>query len=320
VEYPGQMGRRRFLAGGAAMAASLALPGVSSARIVKATGPLKKKKPESALVVWYSQTGHTERYGRLIARCWGKQGLSVDAVPMKRADRSLLARYDLIAVGTPVQYLDVPPNVQDWLAGVPSIPGTGIVGYVSFGGKGDGQHNAAVTLLDTLTRRGGVPLGMGTFGNMSAYPPTWSMGYEARTLAFRDKPDQATYAQVRKLAADVLGRYGRGRGIEVKDELSVRGLFKGGISRGIAKATIGRHEIDPGRCIHCGTCVDRCPVGAIDLAVPRVDTRRCILCFGCLNNCPTGAHEMTVFGRKIYSFAELLRRNGITLLEPPELV
>jgi len=60
-------------------------------------------------------------------------------------------------------------------------------------------------------------------------------------------------------------------------------------------------------------------VGAIDLAVPRVDTRRCILCFGCLNNCPVGAHEMTVFGRKIYSFAELLRRNRITLLEPPEL-
>jgi Fe-S-cluster-containing hydrogenase component 2 len=57
-------------------------------------------------------------------------------------------------------------------------------------------------------------------------------------------------------------------------------------------------------------------VGAIDLAIPRVDTERCILCFGCLNNCPIGAHDMTTFGKKIYSFAELLKRNNITIQEP----
>jgi ferredoxin/flavodoxin len=310
------IGRRGFLVGSTAVVLSLAVPGIASAGVVRATGALKKKTPQKACVLWYSQTGHTERYGKLIARSWEKEGLAVTAGNLKQADRSTLPDYDLIAIGTPVHYLDVPQNVQEWLAGLPSIDGTGVVAYTSFGGNGDGQHNAAVGILEALANRGGIPLGMDTFGNMSAYPPTWSMGNEARTLKFRDKPDRATYARVRALAADVLGRYGRGQGIEAQSEPSFMGLFKGGISRWVAKATIGRHEIDTKRCIRCGTCVNRCPVGAIDLALPRVDTERCILCFGCLNNCPTGAHDMTTFGKKIYSFAELLKRHDITIQEP----
>jgi ferredoxin/flavodoxin len=316
MDREGHIGRRGFLVGSTAVALSLAVPGLASAGVVKAKGALKKKAPQKACVLWYSQTGHTERYGKLIARCWEKEGLAVTAGSLKQADRSTLADYDLIAIGTPVHYLDVPQNVQDWLAGLPPIDGTGVAAYTSFGGNGDGQHNAAVSILEALTNRGGIPLGMDTFGNMSAYPPTWSMGNEARTLKFRDKPDQATYARVRALAADVLGRYARGQGIEAQSEPSFMGLFKGGISRWIAKVTIGKHEIDTKLCIRCGTCVSRCPVGAIDLAIPRVDTERCILCFGCLNNCPTGAHDMTTFGKKIYSFAELLKRNNITIQEP----
>jgi len=319
MAHDGYICRRGFLMSSTAAALSLALPGFASARVVKSKGVLKRKTPEKACVLWYSQTGHTARYGKLIAKCWEKQGITVTTGNMKQADPSKLAGYDLIAIGTPVHYLDCPQNVQDWLTGMPSIKGIGVVAYTSFGGNGDGQHNAAVSILESLTNRGGIPLGMGTFGNMSAYPPTWSMGNEARTLKFRDKPDQATYTRVRALAADVLGNYGNGRGIEVQSESSLTGLFKGGISRGVAKVTIGKHEIDAQLCIHCETCVNLCPVSAIDLAIPRVDTERCILCFGCLNNCPTGAHDMTTFGKKIYSFAELLKRHKITIEEPAEL-
>ena len=66
--------RRGFLVGSTAVALSLAVPGCVSANVVKARGALKKKAPEKACVLWYSQTGHTERYGKLIARCWEKEG------------------------------------------------------------------------------------------------------------------------------------------------------------------------------------------------------------------------------------------------------
>ena len=313
------LSRRFFLVNGATVILTLTLPGLASARVIKSASVLKAAKPQKALVLWYSQTGHTERYGKLIARTWEKQGLTVDTTTLKQANRSRLAVYDLIAIGTPVHYLDIPQNVYDWLAGLPRLDGIGVASFVSFGGKGDGQRNAALGLLEAFVERGGIPLGMGTFGNMSAYPPTWSMGNEARTLKYRDKPDPATFAQVRQLAASVITQSESGRGIEAKSELEFSGLIKGKISREIAKATIGRHEIDEKLCIHCGACVQRCPVGAINLSIPHIDQKRCILCFGCLNNCPTGAHNMTVFGRKIYSFNELLRRHAVTLQEPPEL-
>lgn len=311
--------RRNFLLGGTAVTFSLALPGWASARVIKSHGVLKSPTPRKALVLWYSQTGHTERYGRLIARSWEKQGLTVDTRRLHWGEKPAVAGYDLIAVGTPVQYLDVPQNVQDWLASLPSIKGTGVASFVSYGGTGDGQHNAAVSLLGALTDRGGIPLGFGAFGNMSTYPPTWSLGNEGRILKFRTKPDQATYAQVRAYADAVLGQYGHGQAIEAHTTPSFSGLFKGGVSRGISKLMVGHHVIDTTRCIRCGTCVRTCPVGAIDITLPRIDTHRCLLCFGCVNNCPVGAHDLTVLGKPVYGFPEFLRRNNITILDPPEL-
>lgn len=311
--------RRNFLLGGTAATLSLTIPTWASARVIRSDGALKSPTPRKALVLWYSQTGHAERYGRLIARTWEKQGLTVETQRLRWGDKPAVAGYDLIAVGTPVQYLDVPQNVQDWLASLPSIQGTGVASFVSYGGTGDGQHNAAVTLLGALTDRGGIPLGLGTFGNMSTYPPTWSLGNEKRILKFRTKPDQATYAQVRAYAAAILGQYGRGQAIEAHTTCSFSGLFKGGVSRGGSKLMVGHHVIDTSRCIRCGTCARTCPVGAIDITIPHIDTRRCLLCFGCVNNCPVGAHDLTVLGKPVYGFPEFLRRNNITIQEPPEL-
>jgi ferredoxin/flavodoxin len=316
MELPAALSRRGFLVLSGIAAGMLLTSRKASARVVKAGGSLAHAQPRKALVAWYSQTRHTERYATLISRVWAKQGLVVDTHPLLFGDMPDVAGYDLIMVGTPVHYMDVPKNVSDWLANIPSIAGVGVASFATYGGKGDGQHNAALSLLGDLTAKGGIPLGMDTFGNMSAYPPTWSMGNSARTLKFRSKPDETTYNQVRAFASAVLDQYGRGQGIEVKSEFSFMEPFKGGVSRWLAGLMLGKHAIDKSQCIHCGTCVKACPVNAIDIDTPRIDTRRCILCFGCINNCPTGAHKWSTFGKPIYGFSELLKRNGVTIMEP----
>jgi uncharacterized Fe-S center protein len=63
-------------------------------------------------------------------------------------------------------------------------------------------------------------------------------------------------------------------------------------------------QIDPGKCIGCGTCVDQCAHGAITLVerqpnVPRpnekakklvsIDRMLCVGCAGCVHACPEGA-------------------------------
>jgi len=311
-----KLSRRRFLWYSGIMAGALWAPRQAYARMIEPRGGLKRSQPQKALVVWYSQTGHTERYARLIADIWMRRGLSVDTHRLRFGDEPDISGYDLIVIGTPVHYLDVPQNVGDWMGKIKSLHGVGVSSFVSYGGQGDGQHNAAFSLLAGMVNKGGVALGMDTFGNMSTYPPTWSMGNEARILKYRHKPDKATYGEVRACATSVLDQYARGVGIEARSRPGLTGLIKGDVSRTFSKAGLGRHTIDTSRCIRCGACVKTCPAGAVNLDIPRIDTERCILCFGCVNNCPTGAHAMTVLGKPIYGFPEFCRRNGIKILEP----
>ncbi len=51
--------------------------------------------------------------------------------------------------------------------------------------------------------------------------------------------------------------------------------------------------VDPDVCTACGTCVDECPVGAIELNdVAVVDPDTCTDCGTCVDVCPAEAIEI----------------------------
>lgn len=304
--------RRKFISGCAGAAACSIIPAHAFSKTITPTGRLNKSAPEKALVIYYSQTGHTRIYGELIAETWEKAGLKVDAVFIKKADVSTLSGYDLIGMGSPVHYLDAPSNVQKWLGLIPSIKGTGVASFVSFGGNGDGQKRAAANMLRMLSEKGGVPLGMDMFGNMSTYPPTWSLGNSERILKFRDRPNAKTYEGVRAFASRTLAQYGKG-GISFETESG--SILSGKVMSAPTKLVIS-HKLVKNKCIACGTCMRQCPTGAIDIAEAKIDQGKCLLCFGCLNNCPAGAHEMKMFGKKLYGFPEFLKKNNIKIAMP----
>lgn len=304
--------RRKFISGCAGAAASSIIPARAFSKTITPAGRLNKPAPEKAIVVYYSQTGHTRIYGELIAETWKKTGLQVDAVFIKNADVSALSGYDLIVTGSPVHYLDTPLNVQKWLGSIPSIKGTGVASFTSFGGNGDGQKRAAACMLKLLSEKGGVPLGMDMFGNMSTYPPTWSLGNSGRILKFRDRPNAKTYEAVRAFAAKTLDQYGKGG---ITFETGSGSIFSGKAMMSPTKLLIS-HKLNKSKCIACGKCMRQCPTGAIDIAQAKIDDDRCILCFGCLNNCPADAHEMKMFGKKLYGFPEFLKNNNIKIAMP----
>ncbi|UCF83003.1 MAG: 4Fe-4S binding protein [Desulfobacteraceae bacterium] len=137
------------------------MPGCSTRLKGKTFAHMKTRQPKYALVLWYSQTGHTQRIGRLIGRNGKRHGLKVDAKEGK-------------------------PFAIDW----------------------------EVSFEDILKH----------------LPVAWS-----------------------------------------------------------PKLLMGKHTIEKERCIGCGTCVNKCPLGAIDLDLYQVDTGRCIACRRCINNCPSQA-------------------------------
>ena len=65
-------------------------------------------------------------------------------------------------------------------------------------------------------------------------------------------------------------------------------------------------------CIGCGTCVDICPMKAIELedAVSQIDKSRCIGCGLCAHHCPEDAIKLTHTGlRDVFVLPPKLKQN-----------
>lgn len=279
----------------------------------------KKSKVKRGLVVWYSQTGNTKRIGKLIAATWAKAGIKTDSGDYRDLGKIIPADYDVIAVGSPVYYYEVPENFREWINGISSIEGTPVASFVTFGGQGNNQYNTAYSILKMLSHKGGVPAGMATFGSMSSFALTWAAGNKDRILKYSDQPDGEVYSSVRRYSSDIIKRIQNGGKITISKEFSFSDCISGGVSICFTKLTITGHCVNKDICISCGSCVKKCPVNAIFPTNGVVDTDKCIACLGCVNNCPAEAVEMKFLGKKVYGFNEFLKRNKITVIEPEEL-
>ena len=308
--------RRNFIKKSAVIGAALCLPASLTRESLAAYPDLKTRSPKKVLILWYSQTGHTQRYARLIGCILKGKNLAVDEREIQDTDKKILPGYDLIIIGTPVFYYDTPSNISDWLETIPSIKGTPVAAFVSFGGPEGNQHNASCHLLKILAGKGGVPVGRDAFRNIPSYPtPKWD---SANQRSGQHLPNAATFEQVRRFTAHTLERISRGETIPVGYEFALREPLRFIPLPWLNKRVINKHTVDASRCISCGTCVRKCPTKAINPYNQTVDRGKCLACFGCLNNCPAGAVVMEYGGKPLYGFFEYLKRNSITIMEPEE--
>lgn len=308
--------RRDFVKKTAIAGAALCLPACLIREGLAAYPDFKTREPKKILILWYSQTGHTRRYARLIGCVLKAKNLAVDVREFQETEPKILPQYDLIIVGSPVFYYDTPSNVLTWLEKIPSITGTPVAAFVSFGGPEGNQYNASCHLLKMLVNKGGVPVSRDAFRNIPTYPtPNWDT---ANQRSGEHLPNEATFDQVRRFAADVLARVSRGETVRVEYEIALREPLRHLPLVWMNKRVINKHTVDASACIGCGTCVRKCPTKAIDPFKQTVDRDRCLACFGCLNNCPEGAVVMEYGGKRLFGFFEYLKRRNITILEPEE--
>jgi len=308
--------RRSFIKKSALICAAVSLPAALTSTVRAAKPEFKTRNPKRALVLYYSQTGLTARYAKLIACTLKEKGLAVDYLDMQGFDRNRFAHYDLIIVGTPVFYYDIPANVSGWLGAIPKITGTPVAAFVSFGGPEGNQHNAVCHTLRLLSASGGIAVGMGTFRSIPAYPtPNWDSDNQRSA---EHLPNAATYDSVRLFAWQALERTARGESIQHDSEIAIRELLRTLPLVWFNKKAINKHTVNAGKCILCRTCVKKCPAAAIHPEKQVVDRDKCLACFGCLNNCPANAVVIEYTGKRLYGFPEYLKRRKIAILEPPE--
>ncbi len=308
--------RRDFIKKSALIGAALCLPASLTRESFAYYPDLKTRSPKKVLILWYSQTGQTYRYARLIGCILKDKNLEVDIREFQETDKKILTDYDFIIVGTPVFYYDTPSNVIDWLEKIPSIKGTPVAAFVSFGGPEGNQHNASCHILKVLIKKGGVPVGRDAFRNIPSYPtPKWDSDNQK---SGEHLPNADTFDQVCRFTANSIEKISRGETISVSYEFALREGLRILPLVWLNKKAINKHTVDASKCIGCRTCIRKCPTKAINPFKQTVDRDKCLACFGCLNNCPADAVVMEYRGERLYGFREYLRRNNITIMEPEE--
>ncbi len=280
---------------------------------------LRVTDPRKALVLWYSPTGHTGRLGRLFGKVLEKNGLAVTATELRGFDLARAPEFDLIMIGTPVHYMDIPPTVAEWLRGLPELNNTAVAAWVTFGNKGSNQVNTGWQVVETLMAKGGAPVGMHTFGNMNTYSLSLVGNGAQRTLKHKHLPNEKTYADARQFVGKVLANIRQNRLVTVDHVFDVTGLVVPLRPMWWAKKFLKDHSIDLNKCTQCGTCVRGCPVNAIEATSKAIDRERCVLCCACVNNCPADAVRMSSGSTVAIGFRRFCRENGIVIVEPPEL-
>lgn len=315
--------RRTFLKKSGLTLAAAALPGLSSCigtQTIRAKVPLSSIEIRKAAVLWYSQTGNTQKCGEVLAKTFEKKGIPVTFGDLRYFDQATMKGLDLIVIGAPVFYYDIPNHVKDYVRSLPDLEGMAVAAYVTYGGPEGNQHNAACSILEGLVNLNGVPVGLETFMTSKSYPPS----FEAYADDLREKqnallPDERTYQKVREYAGFIESEVRKGNALEVKKNLTLREVSTYFGPVWWTKRFVNNHYIIENKCVRCGVCVEKCPTDSIDLDAFSVDTETCVLCFGCINNCPYRAVNMEYKNEKLMGFQEFLEKNNFIYILPDEL-
>ena len=315
--------RRTFLKKSALIGAAGVLPAIPSGctiSTIEANASFEPRKIGKAAVVWYSQTGNTQKCGKVLAQTFEKNGIAVIAGEVRDIDLSTISGVDLLVIGAPVFYYDIPDFVKAFIQTLPDLKGIPVAAYVTFGGPEGNQHNAACSILEGLVQRNGVPVGLKAFRAISSY----ALNFKARDKEISPKPktilpDQSTYKNVRVYAGFLRSAVEQGHPAVFKRKLTSREFSTYFGPEWWTKLLVENHTIIEENCVGCGTCVEKCPTDSIDLDTFSVDTDSCVLCCGCINNCEYQAVNMEYSKEKLIGFKDFLKKNKLEFELPAEL-
>ena len=237
-------------------------------------------------IIYFSQTGNTEKVARAIARGLHKAGYPLQLTRLEEAIKVDLGRFDLIGLGTPVFYYKEPFNVKDFIKGLPSLKGKYAFLFITTGGH---PTNTLLRMAKLLEKKGATVIATFQAFGYDTYPPY------AGEDRMKGHPTEEELKEAERFGRDLPGR--------LEKILSGERFLLPGFKRKygkffrlslILKPTIMR-LILPGKiilqekCTACGLCAEKCPVGNIELRPFPEFGKKCIYCYFCERICPEGA-------------------------------
>ncbi|MGD0027667.1 MAG: 4Fe-4S binding protein [Candidatus Bathyarchaeia archaeon] len=269
---------------------------------------------EKVQAVYFSPTGTTRR---ILSAIFENVGLKATppmdlTLPSQRNSFTGKVGGDLTLVGSPVYAGTIPLPFFESLQKI-SGEGKWAVPVAVYGNR---SPDTAVEELNKILRgRGFKVLASASFiGQHSFATPEhpWGIGRP-------DEADLMTAAEFGKAVGEKFKHSPAeismpGLLLERFSDTMVDELPEGYHSKVLAAVrTLGRISLDKAGCTQCNSCVDSCPVAAIDAESFGIDDSKCIFCAACVRNCPTGTMRIVYSDspRASATFANLDKVNAI---------
>jgi flavodoxin/ferredoxin len=245
----------------------------------------------NVLIIYFSQTGGTEKIAKTIKQGILNSGNNCDNIKMKGAESKDLNNYDLIGIGAPTFYFREPVNVRIFIEGMDNVDEKHSFLFCTHGSI---IGNTFYHMNEELTKKGYLVIG--SFDSYSAS----SIQFYPEVMHTINHPDDIEIEEAVKFGekiCDISQQVKKGESSQIPDFKLVEDTWWAKDSKGITPKSLKRFipafKIDTSKCTKCFSCQEECPVDAIDVETepPEIQKDGCIYCLYCEKMCPEGAIE-----------------------------
>jgi flavodoxin/ferredoxin len=255
------------------------------------------------IVIYFSQTGNTEKVAKAIGAGVKQAAGNCDILPIKEVNPRRLYQYDLIGLGCPVIGFVEPVNVQAFIKDMRFVGGKHAFPFATHGTR---PEFFFPSIVPKLKGRGLIVVGM-----YNCYADAYMSG-RAGVYPTAGHPDEIDLKEATAFGREMVEHSRRISAGETNlipplpawVEYDVKEYIRNRQIReqemGVPVMTAKRRmtiKFQKEKCLYpkCRLCMDNCPVDGIDLSVkPPVIAKPCMTCMFCAMICPTGAliHQM----------------------------
>ena len=235
------------------------------------------------VICYYSASGNTRLASRYVA---ARLDMECDLVDVSSSATTDLSAYDFVGFAAPTDFGGMPQRFETFLAELPQQSGKPAFVFNSYGLM---SGRTLADLAEQASARGLRVLAGHSLRMPENYPPM-----RAIRLPFDNRPNAKDVRRLDAFIAELrraLEALGRGAAPDAHPvRLGLLGGLRSAKARTTARDDMGEKFVDAQLCTECGTCVRKCPYGAIVLdPMPVVDMSACHGCWRCFNQCPEHA-------------------------------
>jgi flavodoxin/ferredoxin len=240
-------------------------------------------------VVFFSQTGNTEKIARAIQTGVRQITGHCDLLPIKETNPHRLYEYHLLGLGSMVFDFKEPANVTAFINNLRYLGGKHIfcfsthctMGFLYF-----------PSVIPKLKKKGLTVIGWGDW-----YGHNWGPIHNPTPYGTDGHPDETDLREAEQFGREMVWRsqriYAGETGLIPEEPAQVPEPVPMDADNPLVKwAFRNTVKFHREKCLYpkCRLCMDHCPMDGIDLSVdPPIIAKPCLCCFFCEQICPTGA-------------------------------